>query len=87
MNPMSGRHSVSLCQHFVKPVSDDTTHLSISKIFISYRVAFMDKMLIRLEQSFIESAEKLNERFSEQDRVDLSQVMEANYEKIRLIML
>jgi hypothetical protein len=47
----------------------------------------MDKMLIRLEQSFIESAEKLNERFSEQDRVDLSQVMEANYEKIRLIML
>ena len=36
-------------------------------------------MLIRLEQSFIESAEKLNERFSEQDRVDLSQVMEANY--------
>ena len=47
----------------------------------------MDKMLIRLEQSFIESAEKLNERFSEQDRVDLSQVIEANYEKIRLIML
>ena len=36
-------------------------------------------MLIRLEQSFIESAEKLNERFSQQDRVDLSQALEANY--------
>lgn len=47
----------------------------------------MHKMLIRLEQSFIESAEKLNDRFSEQDREDLSQAIEANYEKIRLIML
>ena len=44
-------------------------------------------MLIRLEQSFIESAEKLNDRFSEQDREELSQAIEANYEKIRLIML
>ena len=47
----------------------------------------MDKMLIRLEQSFIESAEKLNDRFSEQDMEGLSQAIEANYEKIRLIML
>ena len=44
-------------------------------------------MLIRLEPSFIESAEKLKERFSEQDRAELSQAIEANYEKIRLIML
>ena len=43
-------------------------------------------MLIWLEQSFIESAEKLNERFSDQDRKELSQMIEANYEKIRLIM-
>ncbi|MGB8936128.1 MAG: hypothetical protein WCC17_13590 [Candidatus Nitrosopolaris sp.] len=47
----------------------------------------MDRMLIRLEQPFIESAEKLKDRFSEQDREDLSQAIEANYEKIRLIML
>ena len=47
----------------------------------------MDKMLIRLEQSFIESADKLKDRFSEQDREELSQAIEANYEKIRLIML
>ena len=47
----------------------------------------MYKMLIRLEQSFIESAEKLKDRFSEQDREELSQAIEANYEKIRLIML
>jgi hypothetical protein len=47
----------------------------------------MDKMLIRLEQSFIESAQKLNERFSQQDRVELSQALEANYEKIRLVIL
>jgi hypothetical protein len=47
----------------------------------------MHKMLIRLEQSFIESAEKLNDRFSEQDKEELSQAIEANYEKIRLIML
>jgi hypothetical protein len=44
-------------------------------------------MLIRLEQPFIESTEKLNNRFSEQDREELSQAIEANYEKIRLIML
>jgi hypothetical protein len=44
-------------------------------------------MLIRLEQSFIESAEKLNDRFSDQDREELSQTIEANYQKIRLIML
>jgi hypothetical protein len=44
-------------------------------------------MLIRLEQSFIELAEKLNDRFSDQDREELSQTIEANYEKIRLIML
>jgi hypothetical protein len=44
-------------------------------------------MLVRLEQSFIESAEKINDRFSEQDREELSEAIEANYEKIRLIML
>jgi hypothetical protein len=44
-------------------------------------------MLVRLEQSFIESAEKINDRFSEQDRKELSEAIEANYEKIRLIML
>jgi hypothetical protein len=44
-------------------------------------------MLIRLEQSFTESAEKLNDRFSEQDKEELSEAIEANYEKIRLIML
>jgi len=44
-------------------------------------------MLIRLEPSFTESAEKLNDRFSEQDREELSEAIEANYEKIRLIML
>ena len=44
-------------------------------------------MLVRLEQSFIESAEKINDRFSEQDRDELSEAIEANYEKIRLIML
>jgi hypothetical protein len=44
-------------------------------------------MLVRLEQSFIESAEKINDRFSEQDRQELSEAIEANYEKIRLIML
>ena len=43
-------------------------------------------MLIWLEQSFIDSAEKLNERFSDQERKELSQMIEANYEKIRLIM-
>ncbi len=48
---------------------------------------FYHKMLIRLEQSFVESAEKLNDRFSEQDREELSEAIEANYEKIRLIML
>jgi hypothetical protein len=47
----------------------------------------MHNMLIRLEQSFVESAEKLNDRFSEQDREEISQAIEANYEKIRLIML
>ena len=47
----------------------------------------MRKMLIRLEQPFIESAEKLNDRFSEQEREELSQAIEANYEKISLIML
>jgi hypothetical protein len=44
-------------------------------------------MLIRLEQSFTESAEKLNDRFSEQDREELSQRIETNYEKTRLIIL
>jgi hypothetical protein len=44
-------------------------------------------MLIRLEQPFIQSAEKLKDRFSEQDREELSQAIEANYERIRLIML
>ena len=44
-------------------------------------------MLNRLEQSFIESAEKLNDRFSDQDMKELSQAIESNYEKIRLIML
>ena len=44
-------------------------------------------MLIRLEQSFIESAEKVNDRFSKQDGEELSQAIEANYEKITLIML
>jgi len=44
-------------------------------------------MLVRLEQSFIESAGKINDRFSEQDREELSEAIEANYEKIRLIML
>jgi hypothetical protein len=44
-------------------------------------------MLVRLEQSFIESAEKINDRFSEQDREELSEAIEANYEKIRLIIL
>ena len=43
-------------------------------------------MLIWLDQSFIESAEKLNDKFSDQDREALSQMIEANYEKIRLIM-
>ncbi len=43
-------------------------------------------MLIWLEQSFIKSAEKLNDRFSGQDREELSHTIEANYEKIRLIM-
>ena len=43
-------------------------------------------MLIWLEQSFFESAEKLNDKFSDQDREELSQMIEANYEKIRLIM-
>lgn len=47
----------------------------------------MHNMLIRLEQSFTESAEKLNDRFSEQDKQELSEAIEANYEKIRLIML
>jgi hypothetical protein len=47
----------------------------------------MNKMLIRLEQSFIESAEKLNDRFSDQDREEISQAIEASYEKIRLIIL
>ena len=47
----------------------------------------MHNMLIRLEQSFTESAEKLNDSFSEQDREELSEAIEANYEKIRLIML
>ena len=41
----------------------------------------------RLEQSFIESTEKLNNRFSDQDMKELSQAIESNYEKIRLIML
>ena len=43
-------------------------------------------MLIRLEQSFIESVEKLNDKLSEQDREELSQAVEANYEKIRIII-
>jgi hypothetical protein len=47
----------------------------------------MHNMLIRLEPSFTESAEKLNDRFSEQDREELSEAIGANYEKIRLIML
>jgi hypothetical protein len=47
----------------------------------------MHKMLTRLEQSFTESAEKLNDRFPEQDREELSQAIEVNYEKIRLIIL
>lgn len=44
-------------------------------------------MLIMLEQSFIESTEKLKDRFSDQDREELSQTIKANYEKLRLIML
>jgi ferric iron reductase protein FhuF len=44
-------------------------------------------MLIRLEQSFIELAQKVHDRFSEQDRQELSQAIEANYEKVRLVML
>ena len=47
----------------------------------------MHNMLIRLEPSFTESAEKLNDRFSEQDRAELSEAITANYQKIRLIML
>jgi hypothetical protein len=35
-------------------------------------------MLVRLEHSFIESAEKINDRFSEQDREELSEAIEAN---------
>jgi hypothetical protein len=34
-------------------------------------------MLVRLEQSFIESAGKINDRFSEQDREELSEAIEA----------
>jgi PBP1b-binding outer membrane lipoprotein LpoB len=44
-------------------------------------------MLIRLQPSFIETTEKINDKFSEQDREDLSEAIEANYENIRLIML
>ena len=44
-------------------------------------------MLIKLQQSFIESAEKINDRFSGQDREELSEAIEANYANIRLIML
>jgi hypothetical protein len=44
-------------------------------------------MLIRLQPSFIETTEKINDKFSEQDREDLSEAIEANYEKIRLIIL
>jgi len=43
-------------------------------------------MLIRLEQSFIESVEKLTDKLSEQDKEELSQAIQANYEKIRLII-
>jgi len=38
----------------------------------------MHNMLIRLEPSFTESAEKLNDRFSEQDREELSEAIAAN---------
>ena len=34
-----------------------------------------------------ESTEKLKDRFSDQDREELSQTIKANYEKLRLIML
>ena len=44
-------------------------------------------MLIKLQQSFIESAEKINDRFSGQDREELSQAIEENYANIRLIMV
>jgi hypothetical protein len=44
-------------------------------------------MLIRLEHSFIDSVEKLNDGFSEQEREELPQAIEAKYEKIRQIML
>ena len=47
--------------------------LSKVRSFIWYRIIFVHKMLIRLEQSFIQSVEKLNDKFSEQDREELSQ--------------
>ena len=47
--------------------------LSKVRSFIWYRIIFIRKMLIRPEQSFIKSVEKLNDKFSEQDREELSQ--------------
>jgi hypothetical protein len=62
--------------------------LAIDKTNINRQWMNVRKMLIRLQPSFIELTDKTNDRFSEQqDRQELAQAIEANYEKIRLVML
>ena len=61
--------------------------MAIDKTNINRQWMNVRKMLIRLQPSFIELTDKTNDRFSEQDRQELAQAIEANYEKIRLVML
>ena len=44
-------------------------------------------MLISFESTFIESTEKLKDDFSEQSKIELAQRIEANYSKIRSVIL
>ncbi len=44
-------------------------------------------MLISFESTFIESRDKLKDEFSERSKIELAQKLEANYSKIRSLIL
>jgi hypothetical protein len=43
-------------------------------------------MLLRIENSFLQLANKLGKPFSEEDKEKLGRLLELNYDKIRLVM-
>jgi hypothetical protein len=44
-------------------------------------------MLVRIENSFVQLANKLGKPFSEEDKEKLARALESNYDKIRSVML